>query len=70
MKKRASSVLEISFGLSEASFVCQPKSKELTMRVCLSKRLVRGKSEIFVSFYCEIPTTGGLLDTFRLFVLG
>ena len=39
-KTRASSVLEISFGLSEASFVCQPKSQELTTRVCSSKRLV------------------------------
>ena len=32
-RKRASSVLQISFGLSEASFVCQPKSQELTTRV-------------------------------------
>ena len=70
MKTRASSVLQILFGLSEALFVCQPKSQELTTRVCLSKRLVRGKSETFVSLYHEIPTTGGLLDAFRLFVLG
>ena len=70
MKNKVSSVLEISFGLSEALFVCQPKSQELTTRVCLSKRLVRDKSEIFVSLYHEIPTTGGLLDTFKLFVLG
>ena len=59
-----------AFGLSEALFVCQPKSQELTTRVCSSKRLVRGKSEIFVSLYREVPTTGGLLDTFRLLVLG
>ncbi len=69
-KTRASSVLEISFGLFEASFVCQPKSQELTTRVCSLKRLVRGKSETFVSLYHEIPTTGGLLDAIRPFELG
>ena len=48
-----------------------PKARtELTTRVCSSKRLVRGKSEIFVSLYHEVPTTGGLLDAFRLLVLG
>ena len=69
---RASSVLEISFGLSEASFVCQPKSQELTTRVCSSKRLVE-VSQKFLSpstLYREVPTTGGLLDAFRLLVLG
>ena len=30
----------------------------------------RGKSEVFVSLYREVPTTGGLLDAFRLLVLG
>ncbi len=42
----ASSVLEISFDLSEVLFVCQPKTQELTTQVCSLKQLVRGKSEI------------------------
>ena len=39
------SVLEISFVLSEASFVCQIKSQDLTVGFCSSKRLLRGKWE-------------------------
>ena len=30
----------------------------------------QGKSEVFVSLYREVPTTGDLLDAFRLLVLG
>ena len=39
------SVLEISFMLSEASFVCQIKNQDLTVGFCSSKWLLRGKWE-------------------------
>ena len=70
MKTRASSVLEISFGLSEASFVCQTQKSGAHDASLFVEAAGRGKSEVFVSLYREVPTTGGLLDAFRLLVLG
>ena len=69
-KTRLGSVLEISFVLSEALFVCQIKSQDLMAGFCSSKWLLRGKRE-FLSPSSETSlTTGDLLYAFRLSVLG
>ena len=69
-KTRISTVLEILFSLSKALFAnLKAKSSRHEFGHAL-KQLLRNKSEIFVSLYCEIPTNDEPLDTFRLVVLG
>ena len=62
VKTRLGSVLEISFVLSEALFVSQMKSQDLTAGFCSSKWLLRGKWE-FLSPSSETSLRLATFDT-------